>query len=65
MYWTDMLNVRIGLPFGSDAAQATTIQKPTSNDIMSLILGGCVSLAPESYIQYRDNTYLLLPPHVV
>ena len=52
-----MLNVCTGLPFGSGDAQATTIQKPTSNDK--------VSLAPESYIQYRGITYLLLPPHVV
>ena len=29
------------------------------------ILGGCVSLVPESYIQYRGIRYLQLPPHVV
>ena len=25
---------------------------------------GCVSLVPESYIQYRGIRYLQLPPHV-
>ena len=29
------------------------------------ILGGCVSLVLESYIQYRGIRYLPLPPHVV
>ena len=64
-----MLNVRTGLPFGSGAAQATTIQKPTLNGRKCSDLGGLFSLVPESYNPAYSalaiSWPICLPPHTL